>query len=140
MNYPCRICWVSKTFCVRFWGASALTNDNQNQISLVLYHTFDSVKTRCIMILRRMIYFEKTEYVIRTETTLIYRTGQRTIEINGIFLSLSINVYLNDILSFPHRFKLVASWTIDHYHVSSNLSVGISEGCFIFDFASLPLS
>ena len=27
----------------------------------------------------------------------------------------------------------------DHYYLSSNLDVGIYEGCFIFDFASLPL-
>ena len=33
----------------------------------------------------------------------------------------------------------VACWTTDHYHPCSNLGVGISEGCFIFDFASLPL-
>ena len=33
----------------------------------------------------------------------------------------------------------VACWTTDHYHPYSNLGVGISEGCFIFDFASLPL-
>ena len=33
----------------------------------------------------------------------------------------------------------VACWTTDHYHPSSILGVGISEGCFLFDFASLPL-
>ena len=33
----------------------------------------------------------------------------------------------------------VACWTTYHYHPSSNLGVGISEGCFIFDFASLHL-
>ena len=33
----------------------------------------------------------------------------------------------------------VATWTTDHYHPGSNLGVGISEGCFIFDFVSLPL-
>ena len=33
----------------------------------------------------------------------------------------------------------VACWVTDHYHPCSNLGVGISEGCFIFDFASLPL-
>jgi len=31
----------------------------------------------------------------------------------------------------------LACWTTDYYH--TNLGVGISEGCFIFDFASLPL-
>jgi len=33
----------------------------------------------------------------------------------------------------------VACSTTDHYHSCSNLGVGISEGCFISDFASLPL-
>ena len=32
----------------------------------------------------------------------------------------------------------VACWVTDQYHLSSNLGVGITEGCFIFDFASLP--
>jgi len=33
----------------------------------------------------------------------------------------------------------VVCWTTDHYHPCSNLGVGISEGCFVFDFTSLPL-
>ena len=33
----------------------------------------------------------------------------------------------------------VACWTTDHYYPGLNLGVGISEGCFIFDFASLAL-
>jgi len=33
----------------------------------------------------------------------------------------------------------IACWIRDHYHPCSNLGVGISEGCFILDFASLPL-
>ena len=33
----------------------------------------------------------------------------------------------------------VACWTTDHYHRCSNLGVGISEGCFTGDFASLHL-
>jgi len=33
----------------------------------------------------------------------------------------------------------VACWITDHYHPCSNLGMGISEGCFILDFASLPL-
>jgi len=33
----------------------------------------------------------------------------------------------------------VACWTTNDYHPCSNLGVGISEGCFIFDSASLPL-
>jgi len=36
------------------------------------------------------------------------------------------------------RTSLVAR-TTDHYHLSSNLAVGISEGCFIIDFASIAL-
>ena len=35
--------------------------------------------------------------------------------------------------------QLVAHWTTDHYHLGSNLDVGIPEGCFMFDFASLTL-
>ena len=35
--------------------------------------------------------------------------------------------------------QLVACWTTDHHHLSQNLGVGISEGCFIFDFASLAV-
>ena len=35
--------------------------------------------------------------------------------------------------------QLVARWTTNHYHLSSNLGRGIFQGCFIFDFASLPL-
>ena len=34
---------------------------------------------------------------------------------------------------------LVACWTTDHYHPCLNLGVGVSEGCFVFDFTSLPL-
>ena len=33
----------------------------------------------------------------------------------------------------------VACWTTDHYHPCSNPGVGISEGCFVFHFVSLPL-
>ena len=33
----------------------------------------------------------------------------------------------------------VACWTTDHYHPCSNPGVAMSEGCFIFDFASLSL-
>ena len=34
----------------------------------------------------------------------------------------------------------VVCWTTDSYHLSSNLGVSIYEGCFIFDFVSLPLA
>ena len=33
----------------------------------------------------------------------------------------------------------VVCWTTDHYHPCSNLGLDVSEGCFVFDFASLPL-
>ena len=33
----------------------------------------------------------------------------------------------------------VACSTTDHYHPCSNPGVGISEGCFVFHFVSLPL-
>ena len=33
----------------------------------------------------------------------------------------------------------VACWTTDHNHPCSNPGVGISEGCFVFHFVSLPL-
>jgi len=33
----------------------------------------------------------------------------------------------------------VECWTTDHYHPCSNPGVGISEGCFVFRFVSLPL-
>jgi len=35
--------------------------------------------------------------------------------------------------------SLVVHGTTDHYHLSSNVGVGIYEEGFIFDFASLPL-
>ena len=34
---------------------------------------------------------------------------------------------------------VIVCWTTYHYHRRSNLGVGISVGCFIVDFASLPL-
>jgi len=47
---------------------------------------------------------------------------------------------MNVMISIGHlRGLAVACWTTDHYHPCSNLGVGISEGCFVFDFASLPL-
>ena len=35
--------------------------------------------------------------------------------------------------------QMVARWITDHYHMSMNLSMGISEGCFILDFVLLLL-
>ena len=37
------------------------------------------------------------------------------------------------------RGLVVVCWITDHYHPCSNLGLGKSEECFIFDFASLPL-
>jgi len=32
----------------------------------------------------------------------------------------------------------VVCWTTDHYHPCSKLGMGLTEDCFIFDFASSP--
>jgi len=42
-------------------------------------------------------------------------------------------------LSTEASVSSVVCWITDYYHPCSNLGVGISEGCFIIDFASLPL-
>ena len=54
-------------------------------------------------------------------------------------LMLKCNSYMFMLIEGCLRGLAVACWTTDHYHPCSNLSMGISEGCFIFDFASLPL-
>jgi len=63
-----------------------------------------------------------------------------------LFFSLKLNLYVNMAsffnLYYPSNFvsasDLVGSeFHTDHYHRSSNLAVGISEGYFIFDFALL---
>jgi len=41
-------------------------------------------------------------------------------------------------LSRRLRGLAIVCQTTDHYHPCSNLGMGISEGCFMFDFASLP--
>ena len=59
----------------------------------------------------------------------------------------SIQVYLYNVVTYGIWLQwggrlggqAVACWTADHYHPCSNLGVGISESCFIFDFTSLPL-
>ena len=43
------------------------------------------------------------------------------------------NVITNSTETIAH------SMITDHYHPRSNLGVCLSEGCFIFDFVSLPL-
>jgi len=58
----------------------------------------------------------------------------------AIFVSLLSYPELTSILHMGlFRGLAVACWTTDHYHPCSNLGLGISEGCFIFDFDSLPL-
>ena len=49
------------------------------------------------------------------------------------------NVSIEDFKNGRLRGLAVACWTTDHCHPCLNLSVGLSEGCFIFDFASLHL-
>jgi len=52
-----------------------------------------------------------------------------------------MNIYIIPIMTHMGRVRglAVACWTTDHYHPCSNLGVGISEGCFVFDFVSLLL-
>ena len=56
---------------------------------------------------------------------------------NGFF-SLVLFSYLKRFLG-RLRGLAVACWMTYHYYPGSNPSVGIFEGCFIIDFASLPL-
>jgi len=51
-------------------------------------------------------------------------------------IEVRLMIYVREMIS--ERVK-IAHWITDHYHLSLNLTMGISEGCFIFDFASLPL-
>ena len=51
---------------------------------------------------------------------------------------MKILYILLNIVSGASLVQLVALWTTYHYHLSSNLGVGISESYFVFDFASLP--
>jgi len=53
---------------------------------------------------------------------------------------LGLNRKLYNVMKYLGlRGLAVACCTTDYYHPCSNLGVGISEGCFIFDFASLRL-
>ena len=56
-------------------------------------------------------------------------------------LFTSVDIKMQSILCLSGQLcgLVVACWMTDHYHLCSNLSVGISESCIIFDFASLPL-
>ena len=67
----------------------------------------------------------------------------RTIYLS-VYLSTCLSISLSAYLSIPlSRAPLWSSGSMldhrSHYHPCLNLGVGISEGCFIFDFASLSL-
>ena len=66
-------------------------------------------------------------------TNLLVRSGFKS-DTYLCFLDVSLVSFMG-----ASVIQLVAHWITDHYHVSLNLGVGISEQCFIFDFASLPL-
>ena len=61
----------------------------------------------------------------------------------GSVISLNVFFNINRVISSVKwgrlRSLVVARQTTDHYHPCSNLGVHLSEGCFIFDFVSLPL-
>ena len=59
----------------------------------------------------------------------------------AIFICLPIHVHVYICLYQFVRLRglAVACCTTDHYHPCSNPGVGISEGCFVFHFVSLPL-
>ena len=61
-------------------------------------------------------------------------------------LSITLAVYLLGffLITLSHFWgtslvRLVACWITDRYHLSVNLGMGISDGCFIFVFASFTL-
>jgi len=56
---------------------------------------------------------------------------------NHLF-NISLHLYIIH-FGAPPWFNWPQGWITDHYHLSSNLGVGISEVCLIFDFASLLL-
>ena len=76
-------------------------------------------------------------------------TGNLSIVTNTIITTTTaiiINIVLLIILLLlPQVFLLLLPWPwpllvwLFYYYWSSNFGVSISEGCFIFDFASLPL-
>ena len=63
-----------------------------------------------------------------------YRMLRRSTWFIHLSLSLSLSLSLCVFVCVGGiRGLAVACWTTDHYHPCSNLGVGISEGCFIFD-------
>ena len=63
-------------------------------------------------------------------------TTQQHSLIYSFFLSSINYIWLSSILT---QYKLIAMLITDYYHSNTNLGVGMSEGCFIFHFAILPL-
>ena len=52
---------------------------------------------------------------------------------------LLINIPPTFLFMFKSNLCGLTGSALDHISLNSNLGMGISEGCFIFDFASLPL-
>ena len=77
-----------------------------------------------ILFLFRFYWFIKVFYI---PSSSVYRV------INGL-LGHVYRIYVGRL-----RGLAVAYWITDHYHPCSNTGVGISEGCFVFRFVSLPL-
>ena len=67
--------------------------------------------------------------------SLTHSLTHSLIKMEGRYLSFPL---LSNISGRLHCL-VVACWITDHCHSCSNLGVGISEGCLIFDFASLHL-
>ena len=86
---------------------------------------------------------ENLQCVIYLDVLCLYFQSSIFTHYNSMLLGIYILV-LELIKQHTHtqgllRGLAVACWITDRYHPCSNLDVGISEGCFILDFASLPL-
>ena len=90
----------------------------------------------------RFFYYTST---IRQQWLLCIRNISRKTVIHHTTQSTPLNAYSHGYYKTLHRvqgvsvIQLVARWTTDHHHPCQNLGVGISEECFIFDFAALAL-
>ena len=87
------------------------------------------------IVIIKLIYFQATSERqcrskrrnrTRTKNSCYLRFFDIQIPVS-LFLSLSLS------LSLYIYIYIYIYWIKDHYHLSSNLDVGISEGCFIFD-------
>ena len=61
---------------------------------------------------------------------------------SSISVSISYIIYQDDVFSIRVMLLTLGGLTgsaLDHRSLPPEFSVGISEGCFIFDLASLPL-